>query len=75
MAERATPCKSIEHEMDFLSNILRPFDDEFGEFTCDGDTLTGRIYIHDGDDSSAIPGEPNLIGQDLGFNESAHNFL
>ena len=25
--------------------------------------------------SAAIPGEPNLIGQDLGFNESAHNFL
>ncbi len=24
----------------------------FGEFTCDGDTLTGRIYFHDGDDSS-----------------------
>lgn len=24
----------------------------FGEFTCDGDTLTGRIYSHDGDDSS-----------------------
>ena len=26
----------------------------FGEFTCDGDTLTGRIYIHDGDDSSFV---------------------
>ena len=26
----------------------------FGEFTCDGDTLTGRIYIHDSDDSSFV---------------------
>jgi len=26
----------------------------FGEFTRDGDTLTGRIYIHDGDDSSFV---------------------
>ena len=26
----------------------------FGEFVCDGDTLTGRIYIHDGDDSSFV---------------------
>ena len=26
----------------------------FGEFTCDGDTLTGKIYIHDGDDSSFV---------------------
>ncbi len=26
----------------------------FGEFTCDGDILTGRIYIHDGDDSSFV---------------------
>ena len=26
----------------------------FGEFTCDGDTLTGRIYIHEGDDSSFV---------------------
>jgi hypothetical protein len=24
----------------------------FGEFVCEGDTLTGRIYMHDGDDSS-----------------------
>ncbi|MEI6705054.1 MAG: hypothetical protein WCL71_16210 [Deltaproteobacteria bacterium] len=24
----------------------------FGGFVCDGDILTGRIYIHDGDDSS-----------------------
>jgi hypothetical protein len=23
----------------------------FGEFTCDADTLTGRIYMHHGDDS------------------------
>ena len=26
----------------------------FGEFVCDGDTLSGRIYIHDGDDSSFV---------------------
>lgn len=26
----------------------------FGEFICDSDTLTGRIYIHDGDDSSFV---------------------
>lgn len=26
----------------------------FGEFRCDGDTLTGRIYFHDGDDSSFL---------------------
>jgi hypothetical protein len=26
----------------------------FGEFTCDGDILIGRIYIHDGDDSSLV---------------------
>jgi len=26
----------------------------FGEFVCDGDTLTGRIYIHDSDDSSFV---------------------
>ena len=26
----------------------------FGDFTCDGDILTGRIYIHDGDDSSFV---------------------
>lgn len=25
-----------------------------GEFTCSGDTLTGRIYIHNGDDSSFV---------------------
>ena len=26
----------------------------FGEFTCDGDTLTGRIYMHNGDDSQFV---------------------
>jgi hypothetical protein len=26
----------------------------FGEFTFDGDTLTGRIYIYNGDDSSFV---------------------
>lgn len=26
----------------------------FGEFASDGDTLTGRIYFHDGDDSSFV---------------------
>ena len=26
----------------------------FGEFVCDGGTLTGIIYIHDGDDSSFV---------------------
>lgn len=26
----------------------------FGEFTCSGDTLTGRIYIHNADDSSFV---------------------
>lgn len=26
----------------------------FGEFVCDGDMLTGRIYFHDGDDSSFV---------------------
>lgn len=26
----------------------------FGEFSCDDDTLTGRIYFHDGDDSSFV---------------------
>lgn len=26
----------------------------FGEFSCDSGTLTGRIYIHDGDDSSFV---------------------
>jgi hypothetical protein len=26
----------------------------FGEFACDGDTLMGRIYIHDGDVSSFV---------------------
>lgn len=26
----------------------------YGDFTCSGDTLTGRIYIHDSDDSSFI---------------------
>jgi hypothetical protein len=26
----------------------------FGEFTCDGDILIGRIYIHDGDDSPLV---------------------
>lgn len=26
----------------------------YGEFTCSGDTLTGRIHIHDSDDSSFI---------------------
>jgi hypothetical protein len=26
----------------------------FGDFICDGDTLVGRIYIHDGDDSSFV---------------------
>ena len=26
----------------------------FGEFCCEGDTLTGRIYFHDGDDSSFV---------------------
>ena len=26
----------------------------FGEFVCEGDTLTGRIYIHDGDDSGFV---------------------
>jgi hypothetical protein len=26
----------------------------FGEFACDGDTLTGRVYFHDGDDSSFV---------------------
>jgi len=26
----------------------------FGEFVCNGETLTGRIYIHDGDDSSFV---------------------
>jgi hypothetical protein len=26
----------------------------FGEFVCDGDTLTGRIYIHDGDVGSFV---------------------
>lgn len=26
----------------------------FGEFVCEGDNLTGRIYIHDGDDSSFV---------------------
>lgn len=30
------------------------FTSGFGEFVCDGDTLTGRIYIHDGDDSSFV---------------------
>ena len=25
-----------------------------GDFTCDGDILTGRIFIHDGDDSSFV---------------------
>jgi hypothetical protein len=25
-----------------------------GEFSCNGDTLTGRIYIHNGDDSSFV---------------------
>lgn len=24
----------------------------FGEFSCDSETLTGRIYFHDGDESS-----------------------
>jgi hypothetical protein len=26
----------------------------FGEFVCNGDTLTGRIYIHDSDDSTFV---------------------
>lgn len=26
----------------------------YGNFTCSGDTLTGRIYIHDSDDSSFV---------------------
>ncbi len=26
----------------------------FGEFVGDGDTLTGKIYFHDGDDSSFL---------------------
>lgn len=26
----------------------------FGEFICVGDALTGRIYFHDGDDSSFV---------------------
>lgn len=26
----------------------------FGEFRCDGDMLTGRIYFHNGDDSSFV---------------------
>lgn len=26
----------------------------FGEFSCDGDTLTGRIYFHYGDDSAFV---------------------
>lgn len=26
----------------------------FGEFVCDGDTMTGRIYFHDGDGSSFV---------------------
>lgn len=30
----------------------------FGEFSCDDDTLTGRIYFHDGDDSSFVAKKP-----------------
>ena len=34
----------------------------FGEFTCVGDTLAGRIYFHGGDDSSFVA--KKLSGED-----------
>lgn len=37
----------------------------FGEFTCDGDILIGRIYIHDGDDSSFVAKKISLNGLSL----------